>query len=156
MRHYHFDRIVELQPAVKAVGIKAVSLAEDVFGDHFPGNPVLPGVYVLEGLAQTAGVLLERTTEGRRIALMVAVDRARFLSFARPGDLLHLEVQVDSLDDDAARIVGAARRGERRIATATFLFRLLAPDRLIAPPFQAFLESAYKVWHGEYPDLEHA
>jgi 3-hydroxyacyl-[acyl-carrier-protein] dehydratase len=153
MRHYFVDRVGEIEPGRRAVGRKAVALAEDAFADHFPGNPVYPGVFLLEGLAQTAGVLLERTTGGERIALMAGIERARFVAFARPGDLLRFEVEVESLDPLAARTLGSVREGDRLIASARFLFRLVEPDRLIPPPFRPFWERAFANWRGEYEDL---
>src|SRR5829696_3345335 len=86
VRHFWLDRILHLEPGVRASGVKAVALAEDQFDAHFPGNPVLPGVYLLEGLAQTAGVLIHQSIEGRLLAVLVSIERARFLAFARPGD----------------------------------------------------------------------
>jgi 3-hydroxyacyl-[acyl-carrier-protein] dehydratase len=140
MRHYHVDRVVELELGVRAVGIRAVSLADDVFTDHFPGNPVLPGVYLIEGLAQTAGVLIARTTEMRKLALMVSIDRARFSSFARPGDSVRLTVEVERMDDSWASVRGNARVGDREIAAARISFRLVTPDELIGAPFHQY-------WH---------
>ena len=140
MRHYHVDRIVELELGVRAVGIRGVSLSDDVFTDHFPGNPVLPGIYLLEGLAQTAGVLVARTTEMRKVALMASIDRARFTSFARPGDSVRLTIDVEAMDEVSARVRGTAQVGDREVAAARMTFRLVDPDELIGAPFQPF-------WH---------
>jgi len=152
VRHYWLDRIIDLQPGVRATGVKAVALAEDEFESHFPGNPVLPGVYLLEGLAQTAGVLLSETTAGKRVALMVSVDRARFLAFARPGDQVLLTVEVEALDDDLARVRGAATVGERAIASARLTFRLLDIATLIPAGFHPFWQHAMDTWLGRYPE----
>lgn len=152
MRHYWVDRIVELVPGERARGVKSVALSEDVFDEHFPGNPVMPGIYLLEGLAQTAGLLLTRTTEGRRLALMASIDRARFSAFARPGDRVHLDVEIESLHEDAAQVRGSATVDGRSIASARFTFRLLPPERLIPPAYRDLWEQALRVWHGEYLD----
>ena len=151
MRHYHLDRIVELEPGVRAVGVRSVSLSDDVFAEHFPGNPVLPGIYVLEGLAQTAGVLLTRSSAERKFALMVSIDRARFLSFARPGDVVRLAVAIESGDPAAFRVSGRATAGERTIATSLFTFRMVDVASMVAPEHRAAWERAIAVWLGEYP-----
>jgi 3-hydroxyacyl-[acyl-carrier-protein] dehydratase len=152
VRHYWLDRIIDLQPGLRATGVKAVALAEDEFEAHFPGNPVLPGVYLLEGLAQTAGVLLHETTSGKRLALMVSVDRARFLAFARPGDQVALTVEVEALDDDLARVRGSAAVRERAIASARLTFRLVDPAGLIPAGFRPFWQHAMDTWLGRYPE----
>jgi len=151
MRHYWLDRVVELERGARAVGIKGVALADDVFNEHFPGNPVLPGVYLIEGMAQTAGVLLDRTTDGQRIAVMASIDRARFLGFARPGDQVRFAVEVESLQDDAARVLGSATADGRAVASARFSFTLVEPPRLIPALYQPFWRQAMAVWRGEYP-----
>ena len=154
MRHYHLDRVLSLERGVRAVGVRSVSLADDVFADHFPGNPVLPGVYILEGLAQTAGLLLWETSGRSRIALMNSVDRARFTAFARPGDVVHLAVDIESLDDRVARVRGAATVGDRAVAATRLTFTMLESDRLIAPEFQPFWERAAAVWMGDFPEVQ--
>lgn len=146
MRHYHVDRIVTLERGQRAVGVRSVALSDDVFNEHFPGNPVLPGIYVIEGLAQTAGILLWETTDRQRVALMTTVDRARFSSFARPGDLVQLAVEVEALEDRAAIVRGEATVGDRRISTARLTFSLQDPERLIPPPFQPFWHHIMSVW----------
>lgn len=150
MRHFHLDRIESIEPGVRAVGVRAMSLSDDVFTDHFPGNPVLPGVYLLEGLAQTGGVLLWETSERTRIAVMVSIDRARFPAFARPGELVRLSVEIDSYDVSAARVRGVATVGERQVAAASITFSLQEPARVIPPIFQPFWEQAANVWLGRH------
>jgi 3-hydroxyacyl-[acyl-carrier-protein] dehydratase len=152
MRHYWVDRIVSCEPGSRIEGIKAVSLAEDQFDAHFPGNPVLPGVCLLEGLAQTAGVLIARTTEGRRLSLLTTVDRARFQAFVRPGDQVRLLVELESMEADVARVRGSARVGDDTVMSARLTLKLVPPDHLIAPIYQPFWQQTIDVWMGNYPE----
>ena len=78
MHHAHVDRIVLLEPGRCARGMKCVSLRDEALGEHFPGNPVLPGVFLLKALAQTEGVLLWKSASERRMAVLASIDRARF------------------------------------------------------------------------------
>ncbi len=151
MRHYWLDRIIDLEPGKRATGVKAVALCEDEFDVHFPGNPVLPGVYLLEGLAQTAGMLLTEATP-EKVALMVSMDRARFLAFARPGDQVHLTVEIESLEGGLARVRGAAAVGDRPIASARLTFRLVDVNTLIPAVFHPFWNQTRDTWLGRYLD----
>ena len=154
MRHFWLDRIVHLEPGVRASGVKAVALAEEQFDAHFPGNPVLPGVYLLEGLAQTAGVLIHQSIEGRLLAVLASIERARFLTFARPGDQVRLEAEIESLDTSVARARGTALVGDRTVASARFTFTLVQPDRLIPEVYQPFWHQMIETWLGRYPELD--
>jgi len=154
MRHFHLDRVLSLQPGVCATGVRAVALSDDVFTEHFPGNPVLPGVYVLEGLAQTAGVLLWESSGHTRIAVMVSVDRARFTSFARPGDSIRFSVEIDSLEQHVARARGTATVGERQVTAAGFTFSMQETERVIPPLYQQYWEQTVATWLGRYPATE--
>jgi len=151
MRHYWVDRIIHLEPGVRATGLKAVSLAEDEFEAHFPGNPVLPGIYLLEGMAQTAGVLIERTFEGRQLSLLTSVDRARFQAFVRPGDQVRLDVELESLEAGVARVRGTARVADTTVASARLTLKLVSPDQLIAPVYQPFWRQTIDTWLGQFP-----
>lgn len=154
MRHFWLDRIVHLEPGVRASGVKAVALAEEQFDAHFPGNPVLPGVYLLEGLAQTAGVLIHQSIEGRLLAVLASIERARFLTFARPGDQVRLEAEIESLDTSVARARGTALVGDRTVASARFTFTLVEPGRLIPEVYQPFWRQMIETWLGRYPELD--
>lgn len=154
MRHYWVDRIIVLEPGRRAVGVKSISLSEDVFDDHFAGNPVFPGVFLLEGLAQTAGVLLARTHQDERIAVMVSIERARFKSFARPGDSVTLAVEIEGTEGDVARVLGNATVNDRQVAAARFSFKLVETDRVIPPAYREFWERTKATWCGEYLDID--
>jgi 3-hydroxyacyl-[acyl-carrier-protein] dehydratase len=154
MRHYWVDRITALEAGRRAVGLKAIALAEDEFDAHFPGNPVFPGVYMVEGLAQTAGVLLYETSERTLIAVMSSIDRARFTGFARPGEVLQYTVEIESFTPAHAQVRGEARAAERTLAAARLSFRMVAPGRLLPEAFHAQWRLSMEVWQGRYPELD--
>jgi 3-hydroxyacyl-[acyl-carrier-protein] dehydratase len=133
MRHYWVDRIEVTEPGVSATGRKAVGLSEDFFADHFPGNPVFPGIYIVEGMAQTAGALIGHASDWKQFALMVSVDRARFSSFARPGDVLEYSVLVEERTAELATVRGTAMVSDRKIAQARITFQVLDIGDMIPP-----------------------
>jgi 3-hydroxyacyl-[acyl-carrier-protein] dehydratase len=95
------DRVVELTPGKGIVAIKNVTSNEPFFQGHFPGHPVMPGVLIVEALAQTSGLLIglsgARTRDDCSIYYLAKVDNARFLRPVVPGDQLRLEVQLKRL-----------------------------------------------------------
>jgi 3-hydroxymyristoyl/3-hydroxydecanoyl-(acyl carrier protein) dehydratase len=114
MRYLLLDRITALEPGERARAVKCVSLADDVFTDHFPGHPVLPGALIVEALAQLGGVLLEATVRqqdgsGERHALLSIIERAKFRRMVRPGDRLRLEARVLRASEDGGQIEAIAR-----------------------------------------------
>ncbi|MCD6032853.1 MAG: beta-hydroxyacyl-(acyl-carrier-protein) dehydratase FabZ [Thermomicrobiales bacterium] len=89
------DRVVELVPPHRAVGIKQVTVNEPFFQGHFPGYPVMPGVLIIEALAQVGGVAVLSSEEYRdKLALFAGIDNVRFKRQVRPGDTLRLEVEL--------------------------------------------------------------
>ncbi|HSR42525.1 MAG TPA: 3-hydroxyacyl-ACP dehydratase FabZ family protein, partial [Longimicrobiales bacterium] len=133
MRHLWVDRIEVSEPGVKAVGRKAVGSSEDFFADHFPGNPVFPGVYLVEGMAQTAGALIGRHSDWTEFVLMVSVDRARFSSFVRPGELVEYAVEVEERSREVATVRAEASVAGRSVARARITFRILPLGEMIPP-----------------------
>lgn len=108
MRFFLIDKITEWEVGTRAAGIKNVSLSEDFFNDHFPKYPVMPGVLILEALAQLSGLLLEASLEkasGRKIkAVLSLIENAKFRRIARPGDTLELATRIESLREDAGKV----------------------------------------------------
>ena len=151
MRHYRVDRILAMETGKSAVGVKAVGLSEDVFNEHFPGNPVYPGVYLIEGLAQTAGYLLDDGSEPRRIAIMASVDRVRFHRFVRPGQVITFEVRIVQASERTARVRGLVTREGSRVAEAQITFRMLPAESVIPGDYRVFWESSRRILAGAHP-----
>ncbi|NPC94493.1 3-hydroxyacyl-ACP dehydratase FabZ [Bacillus sp. WMMC1349] len=89
------DRILEVEEGKRAVGIKNVTANEEFFQGHFPGYPVMPGVLIVEALAQVSAVVMLMKDENRgKIGLFAGIDRCRFKKQVHPGDQLRLEVDI--------------------------------------------------------------
>jgi 3-hydroxyacyl-[acyl-carrier-protein] dehydratase len=103
------DRIVELEPGKRAVGIKSVTANEPQFTGHFPGRPIMPGVLMVEALAQTAGVAVLTLEEYRgKLGLFAGIDDVRFRRLVQPGDTLLLKVEVEKLRGMFGRVQAVA------------------------------------------------
>lgn len=92
------DRVIELEVGKRAVGIKNVTINEHFFQGHFPQYPVMPGVLIVEALAQTGGIALGTMDEYKgRLAFFAGIDNVRFKRQVKPGDTLRLEVELTQL-----------------------------------------------------------
>lgn len=125
------DRVLELKRKERIVAIKNVTINEPFFNGHFPGLPIMPGVLIVEAMAQAGGALLLTEVEDRENKLMVftGIDRARFRRPVSPGDQLRLEVEVIGWRAVprmiAARMQGTAYVGDKRVAEATVACQLI-------------------------------
>jgi len=129
--HYPFvlvDRVLEHDPRGRLVAIKNVTGSEEFFEGHFPGAPVMPGVLLMESLAQAAGIwLLQDAADPRRLEVhVVGIDQAKFRRPALPGDQLRLEITVLKRRGPLCRVRGEVRSGENRVAEANLLLRVAA------------------------------
>lgn len=119
------DRVEELQPGQKAVAIRNVTAHEEVFNGHFPNNPVLPGVLIVEALAQTGAVALLSLDEFKgKTAYFGGIKSAKFRKVVRPGDTLRLEVQLDKIKNNIGLGKGIATIDGKKACTAELTFMI--------------------------------
>jgi UDP-N-acetylglucosamine acyltransferase len=121
------DRVVEHDPAEGLVAIKNVTGSEEFFEGHFPGEPVMPGVLLMESLAQAAGIWLLCDAPDPRLAEVhvVGIDEAKFRRPAVPGDQLRLDVRVLHRRGELCRLKGEVHCGDQRVAEARLLLRIV-------------------------------
>jgi 3-hydroxyacyl-[acyl-carrier-protein] dehydratase len=129
------DRVLELKRKERIVAIKNVTINEPFFVGHFPGLPIMPGVLIVEAIAQAGGALLLTEVEDRTNKVMVftGIERAKFRRPVSPGDQLRLEVEVKGWRAVpgmvAAKMQGAAYVGTKRVAEATVSCQLIDSSR---------------------------
>jgi 3-hydroxyacyl-[acyl-carrier-protein] dehydratase len=115
------DRILEMEPGKRIVGLKNVSINEPYFQGHFPGFPLMPGVYILEALAQVGGILMVKSLNleiGKYAVVFAGIDDARFKKPVYPGDQLILELDVISLKKSLSKMKGTAKVDNQVVAEA--------------------------------------
>ena len=125
------DRIIELEPYKRAVGLKNVTYNEPFFRGHFPERPVMPGVLILEAMAQVAGVLAFYSMGGRRdhVPLFTGIDKAKFRAPAVPGDQLRLELEVTRRRTDRVWTFRGHATVNGKLAAEAELQAMLTMDR---------------------------
>lgn len=117
------DRILELEPGKRVVGLKNVTANEQFFQGHFPGAPVMPGVLIIEAMAQCGGVLCLRDIPDRdeKLFFFGGIDKARFRKPVIPGDQLIMEVTIIQRRGNTVRLRAVAKVGEAVVADAVLL-----------------------------------
>jgi 3-hydroxyacyl-[acyl-carrier-protein] dehydratase len=120
------DRVVELEPHKRVRAIKNVSINEPFFQGHFPGHPVMPGVLVIEAMAQAGGLLSqlsspENCPSRQKLFYLVKVDKARFSRMVVPGDQLELDVELKRTLRGMAQYLCVARVDGKEVASAEIL-----------------------------------
>jgi 3-hydroxyacyl-[acyl-carrier-protein] dehydratase len=122
------DRAEDYRPHRSIVGIKAVTMNEPFFVGHFPGQPVMPGVLIIEAMAQSGGVLMSKSldidTRGKGI-MFISVDNCRFRNPVKPGDMLRMPVEVLRARGDVFKFRGRGLVGDKVAAEAEFAAMLI-------------------------------
>jgi 3-hydroxyacyl-[acyl-carrier-protein] dehydratase len=126
------DRAEDYRPHQSIVGIKCVTMNEPFFLGHFPGNPVMPGVLIVEALGQTGAVLMSKSlnanVEGKTIFFM-SVDNCRFRAPVRPGDVIRMKVEVTRHRGDVFKFSGKAYVNDKLAAEADFAAMVVETPR---------------------------
>ncbi len=126
MRFFLIDRIIAWQAGQEAKAIKNIALSEDFFDDHFPRRPVMPGVLMIEGMAQLSGLLLEAGIQEKlgleAKAILTVLERTKFREPIRPGDSLTYHTQVTSLNKTGGKVTARALCENRVVVTTGMVF----------------------------------
>lgn len=114
------DRITDLEPNVKAVGIKNVTINEPFFTGHFPNNPIMPGVLIVEAMAQVAGILAFKSGAQGKSVYFMSIEKVKFRKPVMPGDQLRFEIQVTHTRGNVWKFAGNAFVGDKLTSEAEF------------------------------------
>ena len=129
MRWIWIDDITDFQSGKSARAVKNLSLAEDYFADHFPGYPVMPAALLLEGLAQTGGILAGEARDFKEKVVLAKVPTATFHRDAMAGELLTYSAELIDLRDEGALVRGKISAGSDPVAEAEIFFAHLDQNR---------------------------
>lgn len=122
------DRAEDYVPMTSICGIKCVTVNEPFFQGHFPGRPIMPGVLVIEAMAQTGAILMSKSLDvdvSRNTVFFMSVDKARFRQPVRPGDVLEMRVEVRFARRGVFKFFGRAQVNGQRAAEAEFAAKVV-------------------------------
>ena len=122
MRWIWIDKFVEFESGMRAVALKNVTLAEEHLHDHFPGFPVMPECLMIEGMAQTAGILVGEARGFSEKVILAKIKNAVFHHYVRPGDTILIHAEMESIAPEAASTAGKITRGDTVIAEISLMF----------------------------------
>jgi 3-hydroxyacyl-[acyl-carrier-protein] dehydratase len=147
MRFFLIDRITRWEPPQAAEAVKNVALSEDFFDDHFPRRPVMPGVLIIEGMAQLSGLLLEASLKEKSgkdaKAVLTVLERTKFRRLVRPGDTLTYRAEVVSVTEAGGKAsVEALLDGVTAVTTAMVFAFKYVDDPLLDRKRQELM----KIW----------
>ena len=147
MRFFLIDKIDEWNVGTTAKATKNVTLSEDFFDDHFPRRPVMPGVLIIEGMAQLSGLLLEASLKEKfgqdAKAVLTVLERTKFRELVRPGDTLTYSTEVISVNKTGGKVSVQALCENRTVVTSGMVFAFKYVDD---PMLEQKRESLMKLW----------
>ncbi|MGC9157524.1 MAG: 3-hydroxyacyl-ACP dehydratase FabZ [Terracidiphilus sp.] len=129
------DRVIEFERGKRLVAIKNVTINEPFFQGHFPGYPIMPGVLVVEAMAQAGGMIMmaELADRDKKLAVFTGIDRAKFRRPVTPGDQMRIEVEVPSIRSRGFRVEGKAYVDGKLVCEATLTCQVVLRERRLRP-----------------------
>lgn len=149
MRWFWIDRFVEFHSGAAARAIKNVSLAEEHLHDHFPGYPVMPGSLIIEGMAQTGGILLGEKLKFESLIVMAKIPKVVFHGWAFPGDTLTYDAKILDASAEGGIVECTARIGDRPLAEAEYVFACLPNSQSKSGSQENFLKTMQVLGAGD-------
>ena len=147
MRFFLIDKITRWDVGIAAAAMKNVALSEDFFDDHFPRRPVMPGVLIIEGMAQISGLLLEASLKNKHSldakAVLTVLERTKFRDMVRPGDTLTYETDVVSINKSGGKVSAKALRDGKVVVTTGMVFGFRYVDD---PLLETKRRELMKIW----------
>ena len=147
MRFFLIDRITRWEVPCAAEAVKNVALSEDFFDDHFPRRPIMPGVLMLEGMAQLSGLLLEASlhekSQKNAKAILTVLERTKFRRLVRPGDTLVYRAEVTSVNAGGGKVSATATLAGEVVVTSGMVFAFKYIDD---PMLEARRAALMNVW----------
>ena len=148
MRFILIDKIKSLEKDREVRAVKNVSLAEEYLSDHFPTYPVLPGVFLLQGMIESASWLVRESQDfSKSIVLLHQAKNVKYKSFLAPGGQIEYTVQAKSIEDGESSFIGSGSSGETKVIEARFSlrhFNLADRDSLMAETDASIVENLKK------------
>src|ERR1700689_2543889 len=122
MRWIWIDKFVEFTPKLSATAVKNITLAEEHLHDLFPAFPIVPHSLIIEGMAQTAGILVGEARNFQEKVILAKIGRAKFHRLVRPGETIHFKAKIEQLSDQGASITGSVESGSDTVAEIELMF----------------------------------
>ena len=147
MRFFLIDKIKEWQVGNTAEAVKNIALSEDFFDDHFPRRPVMPGVLIVEGMAQLSGLLLEASLKEKygedAKAILTVLERTKFRDIVKPGDTLIYTTRITSVNKNGGKVSASAYLDNKAVVTTGMVFAFKYIDD---PMLESKREALMKIW----------
>jgi len=147
MRFFLIDKITRWEVGVAAEALKNVALSEDFFDDHFPRRPVMPGVLMIEGMAQLSGLLLEASLKEKyekdAKAILTILEKVKFRDMVKPGETLKYQTEMISLNELSGKVKVKAMREDRLITETEMVFSFKYVDD---PKLDEKRRGLMKIW----------